>query len=350
MLHHDAAHLSVLYLGGTGTISTSCVRLSAETGMRVTVVNRGRNEHDRSLPDGVETLVADVADEAALTAALGDRTFDSVVNFLSYDTDDARRMVAFFGPRTRQYVHISSGSIYAKPVRQVPISESTPTAPNPHLAYATAKWRAEQVLLDAHVSHGFPLTVVRPSHTYDDANPPLPGGWTVVDRIARGEEIPVHGDGTSLWTLTHAEDFAQGLVGLLGNPRAIGETFNITGADVYTWDQIYTIVAEALGVEPRLVHVASEMYPLVAPDWFWSGEMVGDIGHSAVFDTTKIRTFVPGFAPRLTFHRAAARMVEWRRDHPDTTKTDADTDAVLTRIVGAYHSAKDVFLAAGAVS
>nr|WP_221378979.1 NAD-dependent epimerase/dehydratase family protein [Actinoplanes polyasparticus] len=197
------------------------------------------------------------------------------------------------------------------------------------------------------MTQGFPLTVVRPSHTYDDANPPLPGGWTTVDRIARGEQIPVHGDGTSLWTLTHAEDFAQGLVGLLGNPRAIGETFNITGSDVYTWDQIYTIVAEALGVAPRLVHVASEMYPLVAPGWFWSGEMVGDIGHSAVFDTTKIRTFVPGFLPRLTFHRAASRMVEWRRDHPDTTKADADTEAVLARIVDAYHAAREIFAARG---
>jgi nucleoside-diphosphate-sugar epimerase len=345
MLHQDAAPLSVLYLGGTGTISASCVRLSVETGMRVAVVNRGRNEHERRLPDGVETLVADVGDASTLAAAIGDRTFDAVVNFLSYDAEDARRMVAFFGPRTRQYVHISSGSIYAKPVRQVPISESTPTGPNPHLGYATAKWRAEQALHDAHVSAGFPLTVIRPSHTYDDANPPLPGGWTTVDRIARGAEIPVHGDGTSLWTLTHAEDFAQGLVGLLGNPRAIGETFNITGSDVYTWDQIYTIIADALGVAPRLVHVASEMYPLVAPEWFWSGEMLGDIGHSAVFDTAKIRTFVPGFAPRLTFHRAAARMVAWRQEHPGTTKADADTDAVLSRIVGAYHAASDVFRA-----
>jgi nucleoside-diphosphate-sugar epimerase len=346
MLHQDAADLSVLYLGGTGTISASCVRLSVETGMRVAVVNRGRNDNDRKLPAGVEALTADVSDDAALAAAVGDRTFDAVVNFLSFDTDVVARMVAFFGPRTKQYVHISSGSIYAKPVLQVPISESTPTAPNPHLAYATAKWRAEQALYEAHVSQGFPLTVVRPSHTYDDTNPPLPGGWTTVDRIARGEEVAVHGDGTSLWTLTHAEDFAQGLVGLLGNPRAIGETFNITGSDVYTWDQIYTIVAEALGVRPRLVHVASEMYPIVAPEWFWSGEMLGDIGHSAVFDTTKIRTFVPGFAPRLTFHRAASRMVAWRREHPAVTGRDAGTDEVLSRIVGAYHAAKDAFAAA----
>ncbi|HTJ35454.1 MAG TPA: NAD-dependent epimerase/dehydratase family protein [Dactylosporangium sp.] len=343
MLSSDTADLRVLYIGGTGAISASCVRLSVETGMRVSVLNRGRNDAGRAIPDAVERLVADVGDGASLAAALGGRTFDAVVNFLSYDAEDARRMVELFRSRTRQYIHISSGSIYAKPVWQVPICESTPTGPNPHLAYATAKWRAEQALLTAHLAEGFPLTVVRPSHTYDDASPPLPGGWTIVDRLARGDEIPVHGDGTSLWTLTHAEDFAQGLVGLLGNPRAIGETFNITGSDVYTWDQIYTIVAEALGVRPRLVHVASEMYPLVAPEWFWSGEMLGDIGHSAVFDTGKIRAFVPGYAPRLTFHRAVTRMVAWRRDHPDTTKADPETDAVLDRIVGAYHAARDIF-------
>jgi nucleoside-diphosphate-sugar epimerase len=153
----------------------------------------------------------------------------------------------------------------------------------------------------------------------------------------------VHGDGTSLWTLTHAEDFAQGLVGLLGNPRTIGEVFNITGEDVYTWDQIYTIVAEALGVEAKLVHVASELFPVVAPDWFWSGEVLGDIGHSGVFDTSKIRRFVPGFAPQLTFHRAARRMVQWRADHPDTTAGDETTEEVLSRIVGAYHAARDIF-------
>lgn len=346
MLELDAADLSVLYLGGTGTISASCVRLSVAAGMRVTVVNRGHNPSGRELPAGVQNLVADVTDEASLDAAIGDRSFDAVVNFLSYDAADARRMVSLFAPRTRQYVHISSGSIYAKPVRQVPISESTPTAPNPHLEYARGKWRAEHVLYEAQLSEGFPLTVIRPSHTYDDANPPLPGGWTAMDRIARGAEIPVHGDGTSLWTLTHAEDFAVGLVGLLGNSRAIGETFNITGSDVYTWDQIYTIVADALAVRPRLVHVASEMYPVVAPEWFWSGEMVGDIGHSAVFDTTKIRTFVPSFRPRLTFHRAASRMVAWRRAHPDATRPDPETDAVLSRIVDAYHAARHVFLAA----
>ncbi len=348
MLEFDSADLRVLFLGGTGTISASCVRQAAASGMRVAVVNRGRNSAGRELPEGVEFLVADITDQAHLASALGSRVFDAVVNFLSYDAPDAGRMVELFADRTRQYLHISSGSIYAKPVQQLPISESTPTGPSAHLPYATAKWRAEGALLAAHREHGFPLTIVRPSHTYDDANPPLPGGWTAVDRIARGAEIPVHGDGNSLWTVTHAEDFARGLVGLLGNPRAIGEVFNITGPDVYTWNQIYTIVAGALGVEPRLVHVASEMYPLIAPDWFWSGEVLDDIGHSAVFDARKIQTFVPSFQPRLTFHRAAQRMVAWRRRHPESTRADADTDQVLDRIVQGYHAARSVFVAHGA--
>lgn len=343
MMRHDGAALRVLYLGGTGTISTACVRLSVESGMQVSVLNRGNNSAARDLPDGVTWLTGDVTDDRSLLAAMGDEKFDSVVNFLSYDAADVARMVKIFGPRTKQYVHISSGSIYARPVQQSPINESTPIGPNVVLEYAQAKWRAEVALQQALTDEGFPVTIVRPSHTYDDANPPLPGGWTVVDRIARGAEIPVHGDGTSLWTLTHSEDFAQGLVGLLGNPRAIGEVFNITGNDVYTWDQIYTIIAEALGVEPNLVHVASELFPVVAPDWFWSGEVLGDIGHSAVFDLTKIQRFVPGFAPRLTFHRAARRMVAWRAAHLETTAADQATEEVLDRIVDAYHAGLAAF-------
>ncbi|GAB3611748.1 Rossmann-fold NAD(P)-binding domain-containing protein [Humibacter ginsengisoli] len=340
MLQHDNAPLSVLFIGGTGTISASCVRLASATGMRVTVLNRGANRAQRELPASVEHLAADVTDEHAVASAIGERRFDSVVNFLSYDENDVQRMLRLFSGRIGQYVHISSASIYSKPVRQVPITESTPTGPNPPLPYATAKWRAEGALFDAHRASGFPVTVVRPSHTYDDQNPPLPGGWAVFDRLARGEEVPVHGDGTSLWTLTHAEDFAQGLVGLLGNSRTIGEVFNITGHDVYTWDQIYGIVARALGTEPRLVHVPSEFYPVIAPEWFWSGEMVGDLGHSAVFDTTKIRRFVPGYAPKLTFERSVARMVGWRTEHPMLARGDDETDAVLDRLVAAYHSAR----------
>src|SRR3712207_4249105 len=177
--------------------------------------------------------------------------------------------------------------------------------------------------------------------SYDDANPPLPGGWTVFDRIARGDEMVVHGDGTSLWTLTHAEDFAQGFVGLLGNPRAIGEAFHITSDETYTWDQIYTIVAGALGVEAKLVHVPSEMISVAAPDWFWSELLIGDLAHSAVFDNSKLRRYVPSYSPRLTFHRAVLRMVEWRKANPDRTKADPATDAIFDRLVDGYHRAAD---------
>jgi len=342
MLEQDEAALTVLYIGGTGTISASCVRLSVESGMRVAVLNRGNNAKQRDLPRDVEWITADVTDDASLTAALEGRSFDAVVNFLSYDRDDAERAVRLLGPLTRQYVHISSASVYGKPVLQTPVTESTPTH-NRFLAYARAKLRAERVLQDAYAEHGFPMTIVRPSHTYDDANPPLPGDWTVVDRIASGEEIPVHGDGTSLWTLTHAEDFAVGLVGLLGNPRAIGETFHITGDDVWTWDQVYTAIADALGVPAKLVHVPSELYPVVAPDWFWSELLVGDLAHSAVFDNTKIKRFVPAFGQRLTFHRAVRRMLAWRAEHPELTGRDAGTDAVLERIVTAYHAGRAAF-------
>jgi nucleoside-diphosphate-sugar epimerase len=311
--------------------------------MRVTVLNRGRNAVGRTLPDDVIWRVGDVSDSASLAAAIGDERYDSVVNFLSYDVDDARRFIDLFSGRTRQYVHISSASVYGKPVLQTPIVESSPTH-NRFLGYARAKIRAEQTLEDAYAASGFPVTIVRPSHTYDDANPPLPGGWTSVNRIASGREIPVHGDGTSLWTLTHADDFAVGLVGLIDNPRAIGETFHITSEDVYTWDQIYTIIGEALGVEARLVHVPSELFPVVAPDWFWSELLIGDLAHSGVFDNTKIRRFVPSFSPKLSFHRAARRMIDWHQAHPDETATDQATEAVLERVVDAYHASRAAFL------
>ena len=342
MLERDEADLSVLYIGGTGTISASCVRLSVESGMRVAVLNRGNNAKGRALPDGVESIVGDVTDEASLAAAVAGRRFDAVVDFLSFDERDAERAVRELGPVTRQYVQISSASVYGKPVLQTPITESTPTH-NRFLAYARAKLRGEEVVRRAFAEHGFPVTVVRPSHTYDDANPPLAGDWTVVDRIARGAEVPVHGDGTSLWTLTHAEDFAVGLVGLLGNPRAIGEVFHITGGDVWTWDQIHTAIADALGVPAKIVHVPSDLYPVVAPDWFWSELLVGDLAHSAVFDNAKITRFVPAFGQRLTFHRAVRRMLAWREAHPELTAPDPATDAVLDRIVAAQHAARDVF-------
>lgn len=337
----DPAPLKVLFIGGTGTISASSVRLAVASGMDVTVVNRGKTTK-RSLPEAVKWITADVSDQASLRAALGDQEFDAVANFLTFTGEDAKAFVSTFAGRTRHYLHISTASLYGKPVLSWPITESTQVH-NRFVSYSRDKIEAEKVFQEAFHSDGFPVTIVRPSHTYDDNNPPLPGDWTVIDRIARGAEIPVHGDGTSLWTLTHAEDLAQGLVGLLANPRAVGETFHITGDDVHTWDQIHRILAEALGVEAHLVHIPSELYPVVAPDWFWSDLMVGDLSHSAVFDTAKIRRFVPSYAPRLTFHRAVRRMLDRRAAHPELTRPDATTDAVLERLVTAYHAGRAAY-------
>ena len=341
--HRD---LSVLYVGGTGTISASCVRRSVAAGMSVYVLNRGRNVKHRAIPDAVTWLQADISDADSVRKALGDLEFGAVANFLSYNAADAAQAVNVFGGRTRQYLHISTASLYRKPVLQWPIVESN-LRHNPFVSYSRDKIAAEDELMRACLHTGFPVTIVRPSHTYDEASPPLPGDWTVIDRLARGAEVIVPGDGTSLWTLTHAADFAEGLVGLLGNPRAVGEVFHITSDDVYTWDQIYSIVAEALGVEPRIVHIPSEHILAGAPDWFWSELIIGDLSHSAVFDNSKIRRYVPEFAPRLTFHTAAAGMIRWRAEHPEDCQPAAATDAIMDRLARGYHSAREVFTALG---
>jgi nucleoside-diphosphate-sugar epimerase len=339
----------ILYIGGTGTISASCVRHSVAAGMTVYVLNRGRNTKHRSLPESVTWLQADISDQASVIAAIGDLQFGAVANFLSYNPQDAAAAAATFRGRTRQYIHISTASIYRKPILQWPIVESN-LRQNAFVSYSREKIAAEDELMRAYVTDGFPVTIVRPSHTYDEANPPIPGDWTVIDRVARGAEVVVPGDGTSLWTLTHADDFAQGLVGLIGNSRAIGEAFHVTSDDVYTWDQIYAIVGAALGVEPRIVHVPSEHILAGAPDWFWSELIIGDLAHSAVFDNSKIRRYVPGFAPRRTFHSAASDMIRWRAEHPDESRPDQQVDGILDRLVAGYHSAREIFTSAAAAA
>ncbi|GAA0439976.1 hypothetical protein Acor_13320 [Acrocarpospora corrugata] len=329
--------MKVLYIGGTGTISSSCVAESVRQGQDVYVLNRGRTAR-RPLPEGVTPITGDVQDPESVRAALDGTAFDSVVNFLSFGADDTETAVGLLNGRVGQYVHISSASIYHKPVRQWPITEST-TRRNPYLAYARDKIAAEDVLHRAYQERDFPVTVVRPSHTYDDANPPLPGDWTAWDRIARGDELVVPGDGTSLWTLTHARDFAVGLAGLIGNWQAIGEDFHITSDEALTWNEIYGIIGRTAGSPARLLHLPSEFLPKVAPDWFWSDLILGDLAHSAVFDNSKIKRFVPAFRPTTTWSEGARRLHEWRAAHPEQTRPDATTDAVLARLVEGHRAA-----------
>ena len=250
-------YFRVLVVGGTGAISHSCVTEAVAQGMRVTALNRGRSSTVRSLPESVELLTADITDPRGVETALGDRRFDAVVNFLCFGADDAAQSIELFSDRTSHYVHISSASVYHRPLPKGPVSEST-FAHNPDHAYMRNKVEAEGVFLAAFAERSFPVTIVRPAHTYDEAIAPLPGGWAVIDRIERGEPVVVHGDGTSMWTYTHAADLAVGLVGLLGRPSVFGEAFHITSDDVLSWNQIYLAIGHAMGVEPKILHIPTD--------------------------------------------------------------------------------------------
>lgn len=290
--------MKVLFVGGTGFISTAVSRLAIARGIDLYHLNRGQRKVD--LP-GVTSLRADISKADEARAALADHHFDAVVDWVAYHPSDIERDLALFRGRTKQFVFISSASAYQKPPTHYVITESTPLA-NPHWEYSRNKIACEERLLAEYREHGFPVTIVRPSLTYDLQLPIALGGWgcyTFIDRLKRGKPILVHGDGSSLWVVTHAEDFARGFLGLLGNDQAIGHAFHITTDEVLNWNQIYTLIAEAVGVEPKLVHVASEEIIRVSPEHH--GGLIGDKAWSVVFDNTKIKTWVPTFRCEIPF-------------------------------------------------
>jgi nucleoside-diphosphate-sugar epimerase len=314
----------ILFLGGTGVISAACVRLAARRGHRVTVLNRGRTA-ERDLPDGVEALTGDLRNRASLDAALGDRRFDVVAQFMAFTPDHVEADVERFAGRTRQYVFVSSASAYQKPPGSVPVTESTPLK-NPFWQYSRDKIACEDRLVSAYRDSDFPMTVVRPSHTYDDTKLPTLGGWTDIARMRAGRPVVVHGDGTTQWTLTHSDDFAVGFVGLLGRPEAIGNAYTITGDSAPTWNQVYDWLARAAGVErPRLVHVASETIAAAVPEL--RPGLVGDKAHSMVFDTSKLRALVPEFRTTIPYSVGAERIIAWYDAHQEAQQVDRDLDA-----------------------
>ncbi len=276
--------LRVLFLGGTGIISSACVRSALEVGHDVTVLNRGTTEM-RPVPDGARTVIADVRDPAAVSAAGGE--FDVVLDFLSFIPGHVQPHIDRWTGRIGQYVFISSASAYQTPPARLPILESTPLR-NPFWQYSRDKIACEDLLVAAYREDKFPATIVRPSHTYDQTMMPFEGGWTVVERMRRGVPVVIHGDGTSLWTLTHNSDFARAFVALIGDPRAIGDTFHITSDETLTWDQIARMLAQAAGVDsPQIVHVPSDV--IAAYDAEWGAGLLGDKAHSMVFDNSKIK-------------------------------------------------------------
>lgn len=328
-------HQRILYIGGTGTISAASVRRSVALGHDVTVLNRGSGR--RPLPEGVHELTADVHDARAVSAAIGSREFDVVAQFLAFTPEHVRADLERFEGRCGQYVFISSASAYQKPPQRLPITESTPLR-NPFWQYSRDKIACEDVLVDAYRERGIPTTIVRPSHTYDERLIPTMGHWTDIARLRAGRPVIVHGDGTSLWTLTHSDDFAVAFTGLLGNPAAIGEAFTITGSHAPTWNQIYGWLADAAGVKaPDLVHVSSEAIAAFAPAL--GPTLLGDKAHSAVFDNAKVTALVPEFRTTITFDEGARRIVEYYDAHPAEQRIDADLDGAFDRMAAYARSA-----------
>ena len=321
--------LRILFIGGTGIISSGCAPRVLAAGHDLTVLNRGSTSI-RPTPQAVEVLRADIRDSASVRAAIGTREFDVVVNFVAYTADHVQSDVDLFAGRTGQYVFISSASAYQKPPRRVPVTESTPLH-NPFWQYSRDKIACEQTLLRAYHDTDFPVTIVRPSHTYDRTSAPIHGGWTQIDRMRRGLAVIVHGDGTSLWTLTHHVDFAKGFVGLLANTRAIGESYTITSDDVLTWDQIFTLLGMAAGVQPRIVHVTSDLIASVDPDW--GAGLLGDKAHSMIFDNTKIKTAVPDFVATIPFDQGAREIIAWHDEDAARQKVDDRVNATIDRLL-----------------
>lgn len=326
---------SILYIGGTGTISTACVRRSVERGDEVTVLNRGGAR--RALPDEVRLLTADVRDISSVREAVGGAEFDAVADFVAFTPEHVGTDLELFEGRTGQYVFISSASAYEKPPRRLPVTESTPLR-NPFWKYSRDKIACEDVLVAAHRERGLPATIVRPSHTYDERLLPTLGGWTDIARMRAGKPVIVHGDGTSLWTITHADDFAVAFAGLLANPAAIGEAFTITGTHAPSWNQIYGWLADAAGVaEPDLVHVASDTIAAFEPEL--GPTLIGDKSHSMVFDNSKVTQLVPEFRTTITFDEGARRLLAHYDAHPDEQRTDAGLDGLFDRIAAHARSA-----------
>jgi nucleoside-diphosphate-sugar epimerase len=322
--------LRVLFIGGSGVISAAAAERAVAVGHRLTMLNRG-SATMRPAPEGVEVLRADIRDMASVRTALGGRTFDVVVDFVAFTADHVATDIELFAGRTGQYVFISSASAYQKPPARLPILESTPLR-NPFWQYSRDKIACEDLLVKAYRQDGFPATIIRPSHTYDRTMIALTGGWTDIARMRAGTPVVVHGDGTSLWTLTHSTDVAKALVGLLGLPQALGDSFTITSDEYLPWNRIYELFAEAAGAPtPQLVHIASDTIAAAAPEL--GPQLLGDKSHSVVFDNSKVKALVPEFTCTVPFALGARQVLSWFDAHPDQQIVDERLNTVFDQLI-----------------
>ena len=328
-------------IGGTGTISSAITRQLAASGHDLWLLNRGHRKDE--VPTGVRQIIADIDDTDEVLRQIGDAQFDAVCEFIGFLPSQVERDIRLFKGRTRQYVYISSASAYNKPAANHVITEGT-TLANPYWEYSRNKIACEELLLKVYREEGFPVTIVRPSHTYCERAVPvsvhgLKGSWQVLKRMLEGKPVIVHGDGSSLWTLTWNEDFASGFIGLLGNPKAIGEAFQSMSDEQLTWNQIYECVARALHVTPRLYHVSSDFLAATSPKaWDFTGNLLGDKAVTVVFDCSKLKRVVPGFQAVTRFDEGVRRCVDHILAHPELQVEDPDFDAWCDRVIEAQES------------
>jgi nucleoside-diphosphate-sugar epimerase len=323
--------MKVLFIGGTGVISSACAELARARGIELYLLNRGQSI--RPATEGARVLHADIRQPGQARAVLSGRVFDAVVNWIAYTPHQVAADIALFRERTGQYIFISSASVYEKPPGRLPIVEDTPLG-NPFWTYAANKIACEEALREAARNEGFPATIVRPSHTYDRTKLPTAGGYTTIARMRQGKRVVVHGDGTSTWVLTHHRDFASGFVPLLGNAHAVGEAFHITSDELLTWNQIYTILGRAAGVEPKLVHIPSDIIARHDPEW--GAGLLGDKAHSVIFDNHKIRYFAPDFAPAIPFAAGAKEIIAWYDADPARQVVDIRLDALMDALIAQW--------------
>ena len=323
--------MKILFIGGTGVISSACAEWCIANGHELVLLHRGKSF--RAVPEGAKSLIADINQPDAVADKLGNHTFDVIVDWIAFAPADVDRDIRLFRDRTAQYVFISSASAYQKPLKQLPITEETPLE-NPFWEYSQKKIACEKRLFREHRETGFPVTIVRPSHTYDRTMIPLRGGGTALQRLLSGIPVIVQGDGTSLWTLTHHRDFAKGFGGVLGENSAIGEAFHITSDEWLTWDRITELMAEAAGVTPKLLHVPSHILEREIPEW--QGSLLGDKAHSAIFDNSKIKRLVPDFSADIPFSEGAKEIVEWHTADPARLTVDPQLDQKMDELVARF--------------
>ncbi len=340
--------MKALFIGGTGTISTAIVKkLAADPMWEVWLLNRG-NRAD-AVPEGVHQIICDVSDEVAAAKALDGMEFDTVCEFIGFTVDQVERDYRLFNGKTKQYIYISSASAYNKPAASYVITEGT-TLANPHWEYSRNKIKSEEFLMKKYREEGFPVTIVRPSHTYDERNVPLgvhgkKGYFQVVKRMLEGKPVIIQGDGTSLWTVTFNTDFAVGFTGLMGNRHAIGEAFQITSDETLTWNQIYQTIADALGVELKAYHVSSDYLSAVGDKYGFDfeGSLTGDKSVSVVFDNSKLKRIVPDMKTTIPFSRGVRIALDYVLNHPELQVEDPEFDEWCDKVISTLEETKSKF-------